>query len=164
MINLPTQRNQSPSRQQARSVRLLTQRLPLLQHGEDTLPNVAFGSFANQMCKGVTRKTLQRAFNLEFGGGRFERCYLFLYLFLDRGEGREKEERNIHVWLLLTCPLLGTWPATQACGLTGNQISDPLIHRLALNHWATPAGANIFCFSYGSFIWTVTQNHSLIIL
>ena len=28
---------------------------------------------------------------------------------------REKEgERNISVWLPLTCPLLGTWPATQA--------------------------------------------------
>ena len=36
-------------------------------------------------------------------------CLVFLkkkdYLFLDRGEGREKErERNINVWLSLTCP------------------------------------------------------------
>ena len=45
----------------------------------------------------------------------------FIYLFLDRGEGREKErERNIIV-CSLECPLLGTWPATQACALTGNQ-------------------------------------------
>ena len=30
------------------------------------------------------------------------------YLFLERGEGREKEkERNINVWLPLLCPLLG---------------------------------------------------------
>ena len=29
------------------------------------------------------------------------------------------------------CPLLATWPATQACALTGNQTSDPLVHRLA---------------------------------
>ena len=29
----------------------------------------------------------------------------FIYLFLERGEGREKErERNINVWLPLTCP------------------------------------------------------------
>ena len=29
----------------------------------------------------------------------------FIYLFLDRGEGREKErERNIHVWLLSCAP------------------------------------------------------------
>ena len=33
----------------------------------------------------------------------------FVYLFLERGEGREKErERNINVWLPVMCPLLGT--------------------------------------------------------
>ena len=41
-----------------------------------------------------------------------------IYLLLERGEGREKErERNINVWLPLARPLLGTWPATQACAL-----------------------------------------------
>ena len=45
----------------------------------------------------------------------------FMYLFLDSGEGTEKErERNINVWLPLACPLLGTWPTTQACSLTRN--------------------------------------------
>ena len=46
----------------------------------------------------------------------------FIYLVLERGrEGKEKErERNINVWLPLACPLLGIWPATQACTLTGN--------------------------------------------
>ena len=43
-------------------------------------------------------------------------CKDFIYLVLERREGREKErERNISVWLLLMCPPLGTWPATQAC-------------------------------------------------
>ena len=28
-------------------------------------------------------------------------------------------ERNINVWLPLAQPLLGTWPATQACALLG---------------------------------------------
>ena len=38
----------------------------------------------------------------------------FIYLFLQRREGSEKErERNINVWLPLTCSLLGTWPATE---------------------------------------------------
>ena len=37
------------------------------------------------------------------------------------------------MWLPLTRPLLGTWPATQACVLTGNQTGDPLVCRLALN-------------------------------
>ena len=59
---------------------------------------------------------------------------IFIYLFLDQEEGREKErERNISVWLLFTYPLLGTWPATQACALTGNQTSNPLVLRPVLN-------------------------------
>ena len=65
-------------------------------------------------------------------------CFLlledFTYLFLESREEREKErERNINVWLPLTRPLLGTWLATQACALTGNQTGDPLVHRPALN-------------------------------
>ena len=55
-------------------------------------------------------------------------------LFLERGEGKEKErERNVNVWLPLTLLLLGTWPTTQACALTGNQTGDPLVHGLVLN-------------------------------
>ena len=37
----------------------------------------------------------------------------FIYLFVERGEGKEIErERNINVWLPLAWPPLGTWPAT----------------------------------------------------
>ena len=39
----------------------------------------------------------------------------------------------MNMWLPLAHPPLGTWPATQACALTGNLTSDPLVHRLALN-------------------------------
>ena len=35
--------------------------------------------------------------------------------------------------LPFACPLLGTWPATQACALTGNQTGDPLICIPVLN-------------------------------
>ena len=46
-------------------------------------------------------------------------------LFLERGEGREKErDRNISVWLPLTRPPLGTQPAPQAWALTGNRTGD----------------------------------------
>ena len=31
------------------------------------------------------------------------------------------------------CPTLGTWPTTQACAPTGNQIHDPLVCRPAIN-------------------------------
>ena len=39
-------------------------------------------------------------------------------------------------------PLLGTWPTTQACALTGNQTSNLLVVSLHSIHWATPAGAD----------------------
>ena len=58
----------------------------------------------------------------------------FIYFFLDGEEGRETErEGNINVWLPLMHPLLGTWPETQACALTGNQTGNPLVSKLALN-------------------------------
>ena len=79
-----------------------------------------------------------------------------MYLFLGTGEGQEKErERNIcvrenHHWLPLERPLLGTWPATQACALTGNQTGDPLVCRLALdplNHTSQGEIAPLFMLS-----------------
>ena len=76
--------------------------------------------------------------------------FFFVCLFFkERGEGREKErERNTNVWLSLTHPLLGTWPATQARAPTGNQTGDPLVRRLGLiplSH--TSQGCYVlFCF------------------
>ena len=61
--------------------------------------------------------------------------FFFKILFiLYKGERREKErERNINVWLTLTHPLLGTWPATQARALTGNRTGDLLVLRPAFS-------------------------------
>ena len=77
--------------------------------------------------------------------------FIFLkifYLLIFREKGREGErERNINVWLPLTCPLLGTWPATQECALTGNQTGDPLVHRPTLNPLSILARA-IWFFIY----------------
>ena len=57
-----------------------------------------------------------------------------IYLFLGRREGWEKRrETNTNMWVPLKRPLPGTCPATQACALTGNQTSDPLVCRLVLN-------------------------------
>ena len=62
-----------------------------------------------------------------------------IYLFLERGEGREKErQRNINMLLPFTYPLTGTWPATQASALTGNRTGDP-----CSIHWATPARSHV---------------------
>ena len=43
----------------------------------------------------------------------------------------EKEGEKHHC--VVAHPLLGTWPATHACALTGNRTRDPLVHRPALN-------------------------------
>ena len=64
-------------------------------------------------------------------------------------EGKEKErERNINVWLPLTSPLLGTWPATQACALTRNQTGNPLVHRPTLSPLSCTARAHCLFCSY----------------
>ena len=77
----------------------------------------------------------------------------FIHLFLERGEGREEErERNIHVWLPLVCSLLGTWPATQACALTGNQTRTLWFAGWHSVHWATPDRANSKHFYMGIFL------------
>ena len=47
----------------------------------------------------------------------FKRFYLFV---LERRKEEKERERNINVWLPLAHPPLGTWPATQACALSGN--------------------------------------------
>ena len=57
-------------------------------------------------------------------GKKFLRFYLFIFR---EGKGGRERKRNINLWLPLERPLLGTWPATQACALTGNQTSDPLV-------------------------------------
>ena len=55
-----------------------------------------------------------------------------IFIFRERiWEG--EREGNINVWQPVMHPLLGTWPATQACALTGNGTSHPLVHRPALN-------------------------------
>ena len=64
------------------------------------------------------------------------KCFIYFkkYLFIFRGEGREKEkERNTNMWLHLVIPLLGPWPATQARALTGNRTDNPVFRRLALS-------------------------------
>ena len=62
----------------------------------------------------------------------FKRFNVFIF----RKRGREEEkERNINVWLPPVHPPLVTshHSAIQACALTRNQTSDPLVCRLVLN-------------------------------
>ena len=88
---------------------------------------------------------------------------MIFILFLDTGVGREKErERNIKVWLSLTGPLLGTWPTTQACALTGNWTRDPLFCRLVLNPLSHTSQGSWIGFD-DSRSWLMESTHSLII-
>ena len=61
------------------------------------------------------------------------RLFIFLKIYFLESRREQERERNINVWLLLTRPLLGTWPATQACALTGNWTGHPVVLRPALN-------------------------------
>ena len=78
----------------------------------------------------------------------------FIYLFLEKGEVREKDrERNINVWLPLMYPQLGIQPATQACALTGNWTGYPLVHRPGLNPLShTSQGKRFWVFFFKDFI------------
>ena len=78
----------------------------------------------------------------------------------------EKEkDRNINVWLPLACPLLGTWLATQACALTWNQTSDPLVCRPVLNPLShTSQGQPLDLLSSECFIHSTTLKEPNIVL
>ena len=70
------------------------------------------------------------------------RSFFFKILFIFREREREgKKERTINVFLPLTCSVLGTWSATQACDLTGNGTGNPLVAGRCSVHWITPARA-----------------------
>ena len=60
----------------------------------------------------------------------------YLLIFRERGREEKERERNITVWeksVAYSHPQLGTWPATQACDLTGNRTSSLSVRRPALN-------------------------------
>ena len=77
-----------------------------------------------------------------------KRFYSFIY-FGERERGEKERERNINVWLLFASPLLGIWPATQACALTGNRTDDPLVGRPTLNPQSHTSQGEHSRFSYG---------------
>ena len=68
--------------------------------------------------------------------------FLRFYLFLER-EGKEKErDRNINVWLLLTCPPTGDLACNPGtCPRLGIKLLTLWFAAWHWNHWATPAGA-----------------------
>ena len=75
--------------------------------------------------------------------------FKIFYLFIERGEWREKEgEWNIDVWLCPEHPLLGTWPTTQTYALTGNLTCDVLVLRPMLNPLSYTSQGKVVLFYY----------------
>ena len=65
---------------------------------------------------------------------------IFIYLFLERREGREKEmERNISVWLPLTHPHWGPGPQPRHVPWLGIELVILWFAGSHSIHWATPA-------------------------
>ena len=64
--------------------------------------------------RAISSSAISRAVSDASAGLYISSC--FIYLFLERGEGKEKDI----VWLPLAHPPLGIWPTTQAYALTGN--------------------------------------------
>ena len=79
----------------------------------------------------------------------YSSTYIFLkkekrfYLFSERGERKEKKGEK-HQLVASQTPPARDWPATQACALTGNRTSDPLVCRLALKP-LSHTSQGIFC-------------------
>ena len=113
-----------------------------------------------RLLPGTSRATLSLTFTPEGCSRHFlpdpvgDAVFLkdFIYLILEREEGREKEkvrERNISVWLPLVRPSVGTWPATQACALAGNRTGDlfGLWDNAQLSHAGTVSPNSSFALS-----------------
>ena len=81
----------------------------------------------------------------------------FIYFSSERGREGEREG-NISVWLPLAHPLLGTWPTTQACVLTGNRIGDPLVLWPMLNPLSHTSQAHLLFLP----VSLVSEAHTLI--
>ena len=74
----------------------------------------------------------------------------FICLFLERGKWGRKRERNINVWLPPTRPLLGTWPTTLTCALSGNWTGWQSFHLQAGTQATEPhqPGLELFKIKY----------------
>ena len=73
---------------------------------------------------------------------------LFIYLFLENGEGKEKEREISMCGCLLCAPCWGLGPLTQACALAGNQTGYLMVLRPMLNSLSyTSQSRSVYLFS-----------------
>ena len=90
----------------------------------------------------------------------FKRFYLFI--FREGKGGRKRGTKTSMCACLSRAPYRGTWPTTQACALTGNWTSNPLVQRLALNPLShTSQGNNCSNFLIQFFIYLYLETNPL---
>ena len=96
------------------------------------------GTRAEEQREGLDRKNYEGGIGVTHGNGwlGMEMVDLFflkkiMYLFLERGEEREK--RGKQQWLPFTHLHHGTYPATQACAPDGSQTCNLLVSRMMPN-------------------------------
>ena len=87
--------------------------------------------------------------------------FKILFIFRERGREGEREGEKQQCVVALVRPLLGTWPATQGCALTGNRTGDPLVFRPALNPLSHTSQGYFSIFKLSLFL-CVHQRQSLI--
>ena len=70
----------------------------------------------------------------------FFKGFMFLFISTQRGREGEREGEKHQCVVASHMPMLGTWPETQACALTGNWTGESLVRcHPRLTYWATPA-------------------------
>ena len=97
-----------------------------------------------------TTRTSVRGENSNTDGVIFKKT---LFIFRE-GKGGRKRGRETSMCGCLSCtPNWGTWPSPQACALTGNRTSDPLVCRPALNPLSHTSQGKIMFLTASS--WTL---------
>ena len=120
----------------SQNIRYDTERKGLVREGYEVVsPSYSLRMHKDFLMCVLAPKNFRLHYGYEIRMHRILNIFLkILFIYIQReGKRERKKERNTSVWLPLTCTLLGTWPKTQACALTGNRTGDPLVHRLALN-------------------------------
>ena len=82
----------------------------------------------------------------------FKDFYLFIYR--ERERGGEREGAIYQCVVASQHPILGAWPATQACAMTGNRTGDPLVlSPCSILHQSGQRPCYIHIYFYTFYSW-----------
>ena len=94
-------------------------------------------------------------YKLQFGKWRLWMGVFYLFIFRQGGrEGERQGDKDQCMVAFRTPHTLGTWPATQACALTGSRTNNTLVLRLALSPLSHTSQGHTWHFLMNtSFLW-----------